>query len=178
MDKKEKCIKSNVIFEGHILTLNCDDVLCSNQQTSTREVVHHHGGVCILAEYEGKIAFVQQYRYAYQEEVLELPAGKIEKGEDPYKSALRELEEETGLIAESLDDYGIMYPSPGYTDEKIYLYVAKNIKNGRQHLDNDEVIDVIYLSDSEINEYLKNNVIKDAKTICLLYKYFGNKKGN
>ena len=175
MDKKEKCIKSTVIYKGKILTLNCDDVLCSNGEETKREIIHHRGGVCILAEVDGKIAFVKQYRYAYGEEVLELPAGKIEEGENPYDSALRELTEEVGLVAERLEDYGVMYPSPGYTNEKIHLYVATGLKHGEQHFDSDEVLDVEYLSHDVIKKYLKDNTIKDAKTICLLYKYFGNK---
>ena len=176
MDKKEKCLKSNVIYKGKILTLNCDDVLCSNGEQAKREIVHHRGGVTILAEVEGKIAFVKQFRYAYGEEVLELPAGKIEEGEKPLKSAERELTEETGLIAEKLVSFGEMYPSPGYTNEKIYMYVAEGLKQGEQHFDRDEVLDVIYLSVEEIDKLVKDNTIKDAKTLCLLYKYFESKR--
>ena len=176
MDKKEKCLKSNVIYKGKILTLNCDDVLCSNGEQAKREIVHHRGGVTILAEVDGKIAFVKQFRYAYGEEVLELPAGKIEEGEEPLKSAERELTEETGLIAEKLVSFGEMYPSPGYTNEKIYMYVAEGLKQGEQHFDRDEVLDVIYLSVEEIDKLVKDNTIKDAKTLCLLYKYFESKR--
>ena len=172
-NKEEKCLKSNVIYEGKILTLNCDDVLCSNGEKATREIVHHRGGVCILAEVDGKIPFVRQYRYAYKEETLELPAGKIEKDEDPYECALRELTEEVGLVASELENYGEVYPSPGYTNEILYLYVAKGIKKGKQHFDRDEVLDVVYLSREEIKKYLQDNILKDAKTVCLLYKYLG-----
>ena len=171
MNKEEKCLKENVVYKGRILTLNCDDVLCSNGEESKREVVHHHGGVCVLAEYEGKIAFVKQFRYSYKEEILELPAGKIEPGENPYDCGMRELEEEVGLIAEKLIDYGVMYPSPGYTNEKIYLYVASGLSKGKQHFDKDEVIDAIFMTKDEIKNLLDNNRINDAKTLCLLYKY-------
>lgn len=174
--KEETCIRENVVYKGKILTVNNDEVLCSNGEKSRREIVHHHGGVCILAEVDNKIIFVEQFRYAYKENVLELPAGKIEEGEIPYECAMRELEEEAGLIAEKLLDFGVMYPSVGYTDEKIYLYVASNIRKGKQHFDKDEVLDLIYLSKEEIEKYLENNTIKDAKTICLLYKYFQWKK--
>ena len=175
-NKEEKCLKSNIIYKGKILTLNCDDVLCSNGEHTKREIVNHHGGVCILAEVDGKIPFVKQFRYAYKDEVLELPAGKIEAGEEPLSSAYRELTEETGLIADELIDYGEMYPSPGYTNEIIHLYVAKGLRKGEQHFDSDEVLDVIYLSKEDIIKMLENNEIKDAKTICLLYKYFGSKR--
>ena len=172
MNKEEKCLKSNVVYKGKILTLNCDDVLCSNGEQAKREIVHHRGGVTILAEVDGKIAFVKQYRYAYGEEVLELPAGKIEEGEEPLKSAERELTEETGLIADELVSFGEMYPSPGYTNEKIHLYKANNLSKVERHLDPDENIDVYYFSLDEVLEKIKNNEIKDAKTICLVLKYY------
>ena len=175
-NKEEKCLKSNVIYKGRILTLNCDDVLCSNGEETKREIIHHRGGVTILAELNNKIAFVKQFRYAYKEEVLELPAGKIEEGEEPLLSAERELTEETGLIAERLEYVGEMYPSPGYTNEKIYMYIAHGLKKGKQHFDSDEVLDVIYLTIDEVKAKLDNNEIKDAKTICLLYKYLGSKR--
>ena len=170
MAKIEKTIKSNVIYDGKILRLNCDDVE-ANGLIVKREIIHHHGGVCVLAIYEGKIAMVKQYRYAYGEEMFELPAGKLEKGEDSYQAGLRELEEEVGLKAESLTDFGEMYPSCGYTNEKIHLYKANNLSKVDRHLDPDENIDVYYSSLDEVLEKIKNNEIKDAKTICLVLKY-------
>ncbi|MCQ2776105.1 MAG: NUDIX hydrolase [Bacilli bacterium] len=174
MSKIEKTLKNNVVFEGKVLTLNCDDVLCPNGVKATREVVHHHGGVCILAKIDDKYAFVRQYRYAYQEEILELPAGKLEKGEDPYQAGIRELEEEIGYKAESLTSYGVIYPSVGYSDERLYLYVANNIKKTETHFDLDEDLDLVLLTKEEILDKIKTNEIKDSKTICLLTKYFSN----
>lgn len=174
MDEKEIAIKNNVIYEGKILTLNVDDVKCPNGNLTKREIVHHHGGVCVLANYEGYIYFVRQYRYAYDEFLLELPAGKLNKDEDPKVGGIRELEEETGLLAKDLIPMGVMYPSCGYSDEKIYLYLAKDVTKSHMHLDDDEFLDVIKFDIKTVKEMLDNNKINDAKTICLLYKFFNS----
>ena len=175
MKKEEKTIKSNVVYDGRILRLNADEVSLPNGGTSLREVVHHHGGVCILAIYNGKIPLVKQFRYAYGKEMYELPAGKLEKGEDSYEAGIRELEEETGLKAESLESFGYMYPSCGYTNEIIYLYKANNITKTHMHLDDDENIDVYWFTLDEIIEMIMKNEINDAKTICLVLKYYKNR---
>ena len=167
----EKTIKSNVIYKGKILRLNCDDVLASNGEKVKREIIHHNGGVCVLAFYNDKIPLVKQYRYSYQEEMYELPAGKLEKNENSYDAGIRELEEEVGLKAESLTSLGVMYPSCGYTNEKIYLYKANDVKPSKQHLDSDEDITVNYFSIDEILQMIDSGKIKDAKTICLVLKY-------
>lgn len=167
----EKTIKSNVIYKGKILRLNCDDVLASNGEIVKREIIHHNGGVCVLAFYNNKIPLVKQYRYSYQEEMYELPAGKLEKGENSYDAGIRELEEEVGLKADSLTSLGVMYPSCGYTNEKIYLYKANDVKQSKQHLDADEDIAVNYFSIDEILQMIDSGEIKDAKTICLMLKY-------
>ncbi len=178
MAKKEKKIDSRLIYDGHILQLYKDEVLCLNGQKSTREIVRHPGGVCILAMIDNKIIMEKQFRYAYDEEIYELPAGKLEKNEKPYDAALRELEEETGYKACQLESYGTMYPSCGYTDEIIYLYYAKNLIKTKRHLDKDEDIDLCLFSIEEVIEMMQKNVIKDAKTICLLSKYLFDLKDN
>ena len=171
MKKEEKTLKSNVIYDGRILRLNCDDVLTSNGVKTKREVVHHNGGVCILAMVDGKIPMVKQFRYSYGEEMYELPAGKLEKGEDSYEAGIRELEEEVGLKAEKLVSLGCMYPSCGYTNEIIYLYKAENVTKTEMHLDPDEDLDVYYFTIEEISNMILKNEIRDAKTICLIFKY-------
>ena len=174
MKKEEKTLVEHVIYDGRILRLNADEVALPNGGKSIREVVHHHGGVCVLAFYNGKIPLVRQFRYAYKQEMYELPAGKLEKGEDSYEAGIRELEEETGLKAESLESFGYMYPSCGYTNEIIYLYKANNVTKTEMHLDNDEFIDVHYFTLEEIVEMIMKNEINDAKTICLVLKYYKN----
>ena len=170
MAKIEKTIKSNIVYDGKILRLNNDDVEVNGLKV-TREIIHHHGGVCILAFVDNKVAMIKQYRYAYGEEVLELPAGKLEKGENAYQAGLRELEEEVGLKAESLTDFGEMYPSCGYTNEIIHLYKANNVSSVERHLDPDENIDIYYYTLDEVKNMISQNIIKDAKTICLVLKY-------
>ena len=96
MEKEEKKISEEILFKGRVITLHNDKVLCPNGAITTREYVNHNGGVCLLMEIDGKIALVRQFRYPFHEVLLELPAGKLEKGEDPYHAGLRELEEETG----------------------------------------------------------------------------------
>ena len=176
MKKEEKTLKSNVVYDGKILRLNNDDIICPNGVKATREIVHHNGGVCILAFVDDKVVMVRQFRYAYGEEMFELPAGKLEKGEDSYKAGLRELEEEVGLKAEKLISLGAMYPSCGYTNEIIYLYKAENVSRTPRHLDVDEDIDIYYFSLEEVIDMINKNEIKDAKTICLMFKYLQSLK--
>lgn len=177
MDKQEKTVKSNLVFEGKVVSLYVDDVKCPNGNLSKREIVRHHGGVCVLAIVDNKVIIEKQYRYAYDEELYELPAGKLEKDENPYDAGLRELEEETGYKATSLIDYGVMYPTCGYCDEKIYLYVAEGLSKTNTNLDEDEVIDVEYIELDKIKEMIENGTIKDAKTIILISKYLMKNAG-
>ena len=174
MEKEEKKISGEILFKGRVITLRNDKVLCPNGAITTREYVSHHGGVCLLMEIDGKIALVKQFRYAYHEEILELPAGKLEKGENPYQAGLRELEEETGYKAESLESYGCMYPSVVYTNEIIYLYVAKNCVKTQTHFDFDEDLDLVFIEKEELKKMIKDNSIKDSKTIILLSRYLYN----
>lgn len=171
MKKEEITFKENVLYEGRILSLHCDEVVCPNGRHSKREVVHHRGGVCVLAIKDNKIALIRQFRYAYKEEMWELPAGKLEIGENPYDTGIRELIEEVGLKADKLIDLGQIYPTCGYSNEIIYLYLADNVQEVERHLDIDEVIDVYYFSKEEIIDLINKGEIKDAKTICAMMKY-------
>ena len=172
MKKEEKTIKSNLVFDGKVLHVYNDEIALEDGRKSTREIIHHYGGVCVLALVDGKIPLVKQFRYAYKKEMFELPAGKLEKGEDSYTAGIRELEEETGLKTELLVDFGFMYPSPGYTDEIIHLYFTNKVTKTKMHLDFDENIDVYYFSLDEILEMIANNEINDAKTVFLVLKYY------
>lgn len=171
MDFKEKQIKSELVYNGKVVKLFVDEVKCPNNNISKREIVKHNGGVCILAIIENKVILEKQYRYAYDEILYELPAGKLEENEDSYEAGLRELEEETGYKAEKLISYGQMYPTCGYSNEIIYLYVAEDICKTNRHLDEDEFIDVEFVELEKVVEMINKGVIKDAKTICLISKY-------
>jgi len=170
--KSEKTIKSTSIYNGKVISLFVKDVECANGVKSKREIITHPGGVCILAVINDEIIFESQFRSPYEDFILELPAGKLEKNENPIDAARRELEEETGYRCEELIPCGVMYPSVGYTNEKIHLFIAKNLSESKQNLDDDEQIDVLKIKIDEVKKMLLENKIKDAKTVILLQKYF------
>lgn len=171
-EMREIKINSEEIYNGKILRLDRDLVKCPNGNEAYREVVRHHGGAAILClNEENEVLLERQFRYAYDEVIYEIPAGKLEKGEDPYCAALRELEEETGFMANKLESLGVIYPSCGYTDEKIYLFLANDYTKTKTHFDDDEVIETIWVSIKKLKNMILNGEIKDAKTICALNNY-------
>ena len=167
---------SNKVYDGKVVNLFVDEVLTPNGNIATREIIRHNGGVCVLAIIDDKIILERQYRYAYDEILYELPAGKLEKNEDPKQAGIRELLEETGYEASDLIDYGMMYPTCGYSDEIIYLYKATSLTKKQRHLDEDEVIDIELVEINKVVEMINNGLIKDAKSICLILKYLLNKQ--
>ncbi len=169
MKYEEKTVKENYIYRGKILSLRCDDAILPDGKPCKREVVEHTGGATVLAETEAGIAFVRQYRYAYKEELYEIPAGKLNAGEDPVKAAARELSEETGLIADRLKLLTVLYPTPGYTDEKIYIYEAEGLNKGKEHLDEGEFLDTVYFPREEALAMVRDGRIRDGKTIAALF---------
>ena len=176
MDQKEKKIKSDLIYDGKVIKVYVDEVKTPNGNNAKREIVMHNGGVCILAIVDNKIILEKQYRYAYDKVIYELPAGKLEKGEKPDVAGIRELEEETGYKASKLIDYGYMYPTCGYSNEIIYLYKAEGLVKTHTHLDQDEFIDIEYVDIDKVKKMIIDNEIVDAKSICLLSKYFLKEK--
>lgn len=173
MDLQEKTLKENEVFHGHLLHMFNDEVELPNGDISHREVVRHPGGatVCAITE-DMEIALVRQYRYPYGEEILELPAGKLEPGEDPAEAARRELKEETGLIADELLPLGTIYPSPGYTDEIIYAYLSIGAKQGEQQLDTDEFVNVVYVPVDKALGMVVENELPDAKSQIAILKAY------
>ena len=176
MDLIEKTLSSTTIYDGKVIKVMRDQVSLPNGESAYREIVHHNGGATVLAVKDDMVYFVRQYRYAYHDELLELPAGKLNEGEDPKSCAIRELEEETGLKATDVDLITKLYPSPGYTDEVIYVYLARDLVQGTQHLDEDEFLGVITLPLSTDKEMLDSGEIRDAKTIVALRYYLSNTK--
>ncbi|MDD3429110.1 MAG: NUDIX hydrolase [Oscillospiraceae bacterium] len=167
----EKKISSVDKFSGRVIRVSLDEVELENGKTSTREVVHHNGGACIAAiTDENKIYLVHQFRYAYGEELWELPAGKLEKGEDPFLAAQRELGEEVGVTAKEYCSLGQFYPTCGYCNEIIYLYAARNLSACEMHLDEDEFLTPQCFSFDEIETMILEDKIKDGKTIAAFFK--------
>lgn len=168
----EKTLETEELYHGKILNLRRDKVELESGRISYREVVEHSGGVCVLPITEdGKVLLVSQYRYPYREEVLEVPAGKMDhKGETPLECGMRELEEETGHTAEEYIDLGRLYPSPGYTDEIIYLFAAKKLTKTVQKLDEGEFLDVRVLDFEEAVDLVLKGQILDSKTQAVLMK--------
>lgn len=172
MPHTETTLSSEEIFNGRVIRVTYDKVLLENGNTSTREVVHHHGGACILPVDENQnITLVRQYRYALGEEMWELPAGKLEKDENPFEAAKRELAEECGLTADHFTDLGVVYPTVGYDSEKIYLWAATGLHNVSQHLDEDEFLDVVKMPLDEALRLVLDGTIKDSKTQIGILKY-------
>lgn len=173
MHLNEECIKSKEVFNGKVIHVRVDDVRLENGAESVREVVHHNGGVCVLPLTENnEVIFVKQFRYPYMEQVLEIPAGKLEKGEAHYEAGKRELLEETGCICSEYTYMGKLYPSPGYVDEVIYLYLAQGLEYREQNLDEDEFLDTVKIPFEKAVEMVMSNEIYDSKTqVCLLKTY-------
>ncbi len=174
----EKELERSLIYKGRIVNLRVDEVMLPDGKKTSREVVEHRGAVVILPiTDEGKVVMVRQYRYPVGEELLELPAGTLEIGEDPQFCAERELTEETGYKAGRMELLTSYYSSPGFCTEKLYLFLATGLKAGVQKLESDERIKVELYSMDEIKEKVKNGEIKDAKSVAgiLYYLTFSGK---
>ena len=167
----EKTLSSEVIFEGRVITLTKDTALLENGRTATREVVHHHGGACILpVDADGSVTMVRQFRYAFGEEIWELPAGKLEADEDPFEAAKRELSEECGLTADNYISLGQFFPTVGYDTEVIYTWVATGLHKTQMHLDADEFLTPDRVPLDKAYEMVMSGEIKDGKTIAGILK--------
>lgn len=171
MDLIEKTVEKEYKYKGRILNLRVDKAELPNGKPCTREVVEHNGGVTVAAlTKDDELLFVRQFRYPYGEVILELPAGKLELGEDPFKAGVRELREETGAVAENYIDLGKFYPSPGYCGEIIHLYGATGITFESQELDEDEFLNVEKIPLSVAVQMVLNNEIRDGKTQAAVLK--------
>ena len=171
MELIEKELSCQPIYEGRIIKVHVDKVELPNGSTSTREIVNHPGGVGILAlDQDNQVLTVTQYRYAYRRALLEIPAGKLERGEDPYQAALRELREETGASTDKLVSLGEVYPSPGFSDEVIHLYLARDLTWGEMSPDEDEFLDVQRIPFSALLDRVLTGEVTDAKTCIAVLK--------
>ena len=163
---KEKTIQAKTIYKGSFLTLKSDRVLLPNGNTSTREWIKHPGAVCCVPILPGgEIGLIKQYRYAVKEEMIEIPAGKLDQNEIPEKCALRELEEEIGYRANKLTLLANIHPAVGFTDEKMWLYLAEGLVKTKQSLDADEFLSLFPTKLSKAVDMVWSGRITDVKTI-------------
>ena len=166
MDFREPTIQSEVKFTGNVINLRVDTIKLPNGKEATREIVEHPGGVAVLPiDENGVVYLVRQFRKPFEIELLEAPAGKLSIGEDHFACGVRELEEETGFRSSKITYLGYAVPTPGFATEKIYLYLAQELTQVAQNLDEDEFLSVESYQFDEVVKMCLNGEIVDAKTI-------------
>jgi ADP-ribose pyrophosphatase len=169
--KKEETLTSKYLFEGRVIKLRFDEVRLQNGNTSTREIVEHPGGVCIApVDENGNVLMVRQYRRPFDQMILEVPAGKLNYGEDPYECGVRELEEETGFTTDHMEFLGEAYLSPGFCNEVIHVYMTEHLIPGTLHPDEDEFINVERIPIDQLVTMIMSGEIRDAKTQIAILK--------
>lgn len=165
---QEHKLSSEMKFDGKLIKVTYD-IADVNGKEAWREVVHHPGASAVVAiDEENRIIMEKQFRYALNDYLLEIPAGKLDAGEDPLVCAKRELEEETGIIASEWISLGTIATSPGFCNEVIHLYVAKGLSKGEIHWDEDEYVEVERYTMDELLQCIKEETIKDSKTLSAL----------
>ena len=171
MNFEEKTLDFEYVYKGKVIDVRRDNVEISTGKKSVREVVEHTGGVVIFAQKSpDTVLTVKQYRYPIKQTVLELPAGKLERGEEPFAAAKRELEEETGYRANVWQSLGYINTTPGFCNEKLYLYKAQELEFVGAHPDEGEVIECFEYKIDDIINKIKNGEINDSKTICAVMR--------
>ncbi|MBR6255361.1 MAG: NUDIX hydrolase [Clostridiales bacterium] len=167
----EKTVNRRIAFEGRVFQVEVKDVELFDGSVSNREVVLHNGGATIVAlDDDMNVYLVRQFRSPYEKVILETPAGKLEKGEDPRGCAIRELKEETGMEAKTVIDLGKMYATPGYCSEIIHLYLAQGLSYGEGNPDDGEFLQLVKIPLKKALEMIDSNEISDAKTMVALMK--------
>ncbi len=168
----EKKITSEDIYKGRVIRLQVDKVELEDASQSTREVIIHPGGVAVLAiDTDDSVLMVRQFRYPMGQELLELPAGKLEFGEDPLECGKRELEEETGFCAKNYRPLTGLFPAAAYTSERIHLYLATDLMQSRQNLDAQEFLSVERIAFDKLLKMILDGEILDAKTQTAVMQY-------
>jgi len=158
-------VDSKEVFSGRLLHVTSDSVLLENGKQAVREIIHHNGAAAVIAfDENNRLLMVRQYRYAIGQELLEIPAGKIDPGETPEQCAARELVEETGYRAGKLTELGVVYPIAAYSSEAQYLFYAENLTPDKQHLDEDEFLSVEHVDFATAFDMVMNGEITDSKT--------------
>lgn len=164
----EKTLDRKIVYSGRVVQLEVLSIDTGDGKTSSREILRHPGAAVVLAERcDGKFVFVRQYRKAIEEDLLETVAGTLEPGEAPIDCAKRELQEESGYVADSMEFLGMTVPAPGYSSETLHLFYAKtSAQPGTQSPDEDEKIDVVLLSREDVEVAIQSGTLFDAKTLA------------
>ena len=171
-DFTEQTDQENYLFKGAIINLRKDRILLPNGKTAPREYVEHRGGVAVLAvDQNGNVPLVRQYRYPLRSHLWEIPAGKLEVGEDPDSAIVRELREEAGLEAKNISSLGRFYATCGYSNEIIRLYLATDLTYVGAHPDEDEFLEIKYFPIDELYQKCLSGELQDSKTIVAVLKY-------
>ncbi len=156
-------------FRGQVFDVEVHEVTLPDGKTGKRELVRHAGGACVLAlDEQGRVPMVRQYRKAFEHVLLEVPAGKLEVGEDPLACAQRELQEETGVVAAHYRKLGTLYPSPGYCSEQLHLYLATGLTTGPARPDAGEFVSCEWVPFADLIQAIEADQIRDAKTVVAL----------
>lgn len=170
MDFEEKTMKSEKVYEGKIVNLRVDTVELPDKKYSKREIIEHPGSVGIVAiTNDGDMILVKQFRKAVEKKLLEIPAGKIEINEEPRETALRELYEETGYSTNKIEYLFEFYTSPGFSNEKMYLFLATDLMEGEANPERDEYIEIVKIKLEELVNMVLRGEIADSKTIIGIY---------
>jgi len=169
MNLKEERIRSNLIYSGKIFNVYRDEVMLPNSKLAYREAIDHNGAVAIVPLDKDEVILIRQFRYSTGEEILEIPAGTLNKGEDPESCARRELEEEIGYTAGKIKKMTEFFLAPGYSNELLHLFIAWDLSQSSQILDGDEFVQIERYPKENVIELVMNRKVRDAKTIIGLY---------
>ena len=170
---EEKTLSEKKAFDGKFIKASVYEVELSNGRKGIREVMHHPGGVVVVAQKDADtILMVKQYRYPIKQVALELPAGRLEPNDNPDERIKKELEEETGYVAKTWKSLGYIYSTPGICDEKLYLYHATDLEFKGQKPDDGEIIEYYEYKIKDVMKLIKSGKINDAKTICAVQRAF------